>query len=464
MELSTALIWGLRIILPIVLFCIYFKLQDTSTSESKAAAQAGPSGNQISRSRLLALRAPAEGTSAPPVVKGIRLVGAEEAPHLFVDGRRKRRDQAGDAERGDRKERRDKRERGGKRPDRVERSNSDGAGVVEMTAPPPVVQPEVEVEVKPSLPELSPEEEKMHLESLINYMALQKKAQEGPQQSANAAEPAPEEPSSPPQDAAAPDASSAEVANAEAQTVLIGAIKYKRVDVARKLFEQLTSKKVTIDGKTFDLMIESCLAAGDLPTVSDLLQKMEESGHAPSSEVLDKAMKLYNEHKATRVAEASAVKGTVPTIQQTRDASSEDATREAGRTALRAKLSSEAMLFVPGYGGFGMPPPPGPFQPPPPPGPHPGMVGKDKAAETPVEEVGGRTALKRESKAFEPQGMPVFTPYGMPGWSEDGFGKGGSGDAGDKKSNGKPGGEKKPGRKEKASREDAEDKSGNAHE
>merc|ERR1719158_343154 len=40
-------------------------------------------------------------------------------------------------------------------------------------------------------------------------------------------------------------------------------------------------------------MIEACIRGGDLPGISDFLQKMEAAGFCPPSNLLDKVMDLY---------------------------------------------------------------------------------------------------------------------------------------------------------------------------
>ncbi|CAE8618001.1 unnamed protein product, partial [Polarella glacialis] len=85
MELTTALIWTLRIVLPIILFCIYFKLQ--SPKEELSLAGATDNKNKYARNQLLTHRKAslAEG-SVPAELRNIALKDESQAPTLFQGG------------------------------------------------------------------------------------------------------------------------------------------------------------------------------------------------------------------------------------------------------------------------------------------------------------------------------------------------------------------------------------------
>ncbi|CAE7479281.1 CWC27, partial [Symbiodinium natans] len=170
-------------------------------------------------------------------------------------------------------------------------------------------------------------EEKMNLESFLNYVAFNKKTQAPTPQVLDLSE------------------ASADRANAEAQMVLRGSMGFKRVDVAKDLFAQLDAASVDVSATTFTLMIEACVVARDLKSASDFLMKMEASGHSPNSELLDKVLDLYSNQKAQKeVSKADRVK--------------EDPDAELDLEAIaltRQKLKSDAPIFVP---SFGIPPPP----------------------------------------------------------------------------------------------------------
>jgi hypothetical protein len=339
-------------------------------------------------------------------------------------------------------------------------------------------------------PTLSPEEEKMHLESLLNYVAFNRK---DPQRTFLPDEAPPPPPPKPlptkkpdgtkieaPAAAAPPTAVAESVpsfdsgslvtgdeaakANAEAQMVLGGAIKFRRVDVATNLYDKLIQSQVEISEKTFALMIESCVLASDLKNASDFLLKMEASGHSPETELLDKVMDLYSQVKTTKRENKKANHGTYEdsTARSAGFAESPDrivnAESSKGRTPLRTKLSSAANTFIPGvpsadwgmssFGGLDFSPsgidfqPMGPAVAPPPDQPgelsgDPGLMppnmimisgsddtdalangnGTVSAAEVPQATPNmdtlftvPRTALKATSLAFQPQGMVTFNP------------------------------------------------------
>mmetsp|Transcript_72977 Transcript_72977/g.158373 ORF Transcript_72977/g.158373 Transcript_72977/m.158373 type:complete len:620 (-) Transcript_72977:79-1938(-) len=79
MELATALLWTLRVILPIILFCVYFKLQPKDDSRY------GPTDNVADRVTMLAHRkAPAvREAPVPEEMDNLTLVDASQAPALF---------------------------------------------------------------------------------------------------------------------------------------------------------------------------------------------------------------------------------------------------------------------------------------------------------------------------------------------------------------------------------------------
>jgi len=79
--------------------------------------------------------------------------------------------------------------------------------------------------------------------------------------------------------------------------VLKGAIHFKKYEVVHDVFESLTCARVKPAEKTFALMVDSMISAGDLPKASEFLMKMEQGGFAPDAALLDKVMELYARHK-----------------------------------------------------------------------------------------------------------------------------------------------------------------------
>jgi len=272
LDLTTLLIWTLRIVLPILFFAIYFRLQAPAKQEK---TYAGPTTNVHARDTLLLLRKAIQGTEAPESMKNIVMKDQTEAPHLFAGTRAPRADRTrrpvDDPTRVP-KERREKKEK-------------------------------KEEKEEPTAEAVALSEEKMHLESLLNYVAFNRQDHQrthlgGPS-------------SSPPEKAevdAAVDAAmsvasgkitgaTAEKANDEAQMVLRGAIGLMRPDVAQNLYDQLIEARVDISETTFELMIDVCLCSKDLKGASDLLLKMENAGYTPNSQMLDKVLDLYSKQE-----------------------------------------------------------------------------------------------------------------------------------------------------------------------
>lgn len=359
MELTSALIWTLRIVLPIILSCIFFKWQ--SSKEDQTFVESSANKNKISRGKLLAHRQAVDTGTVPDELATLTRKTQAEAPQLFrgpEKGRGKgggKRNREPKEDRGSGKEPKEPREQRRARdaPDKVRSSKKEDKTAIsgnvnsEEMAHGPSAQ---------GAAQMKESEEKMNLESFLNYVAFNKKA---PVQTLDLSD------------------ASADKANAEAQMVLRGALNFKRVDVAKELYDQLAAANVDIFSATFSLMIEASVLAKDLKTSSDFLMKMESSGHSPSSELLDKVLDLYSNQKTQRDVKKSSKE--------------EDGT---GNGAIekevilpRQKLKSDARIFVP---SFGIPPPP--------PTPKPvdeGLPGR-------VEADSLRTKLMPTAKPFEP--------------------------------------------------------------
>lgn len=409
-QFPTVVIWVLRVALPFILFFIYFKLQS-----SQEETYPGPNKHSYPRSKFLAQRKVVldEGGPAPEAVKTLTLVGPEQAPQFFVSvPSRGSRSSVSTTRRSvgvpgveDRSEK--KVSRAPKSEDRESKAaQKDGAQASSPPEEAPAPAPKVE--------EPSPVgEEKVHLESLLNYVAFNRKEQQRtflvdesdspppppPKPKAKDAMPKPEESSA----GAANEVNTASNANWEAQMVLIGVKEFKRSDVARNLYEQLSTSQVEITEKTFKLMIETCVIAQDLKGASDFLVKMEACGHCPDTELLDMVMDLYTQQKTLREEQNEKTAQDKPCLpgNPSADAHGHPITGVAdmGSDAPRTKLSSEARLFVP----LTQPPPP---PPPPPP--------RDHASAPEAESQ--RTALKASSKPFQPQGLVSF---GGHSWTMD---------------------------------------------
>lgn len=380
MEPADVLIWTLRILLPIILFCIYFKLQSPKDEQIP-----GPTGQVYSRRELMDQRkgVPAH-CAKPPGIEGIALKDPTEAPALFVAAARPARPSAGPGAGG----RRGEGDRGAGR-ERSDRRRGPGAGAdrSDRRAAPDKVEDDATSTEKQAA------QEKMHLESLLNFVAFNPGHQQRfflPDEET----PPPPPPKKKPKVAQAPligslesgilcsantavSGEAADKANVEAQMVLAGAIKFKRSDVARSIHSQLMDAQVEISDKTFALMIEASVLARDLKSASDFLMKMESSGFCPDSHLLDKVMDLYSLQKSAREQEKrqAAALQQHQQLQQTMSADAPAALSKTPMEALesalgqhistlaqdpdaRSRLSSAAREFVPSFGVA--PPPPKP--------------------------------------------------------------------------------------------------------
>lgn len=406
MELTTALIWTLRIVLPIILFCVYIKFQ--TAKDEKQLSKPTSTVNRHNRNTILSHRKAAAGKPKHEDLSNLVLKDQSQAPELFqfAEGGRRPGGRGAGRSGGQRSE--EKRDR----PKREPRSPKDHGekGERESRRPPQRPQSELEKRLFDEAPaetpaaegaaQLNEDQEKMHLESLLNYVAFNRKE---PQRNFMLDEDSAPPPPPPNKPAVVTSSTgegeetvkelgkmTTEKANEEAQMVLRGAMNFKRVDVAKDLYAQLAAQNVDISESTYELMIEAAILAQDITSSTDFLMKMESSGHSPCSELLDKVLDLYSSEKSQR-------------DQRKKKAADAQGAESGDAQEARAKLKSDAPIFVP---SFGIPPPP----------PKPkeaaadgdGPGGTEEAAEeTPGAEAtnqpASRTKLKSASQAFVPQ-------------------------------------------------------------
>eukprot|EP00929_Paragymnodinium_shiwhaense_P003545 TRINITY_DN104101_c0_g1_i1.p1 TRINITY_DN104101_c0_g1~~TRINITY_DN104101_c0_g1_i1.p1 ORF type:complete len:624 (-),score=156.79 TRINITY_DN104101_c0_g1_i1:256-2127(-) len=341
-DVAVVLVWVLRLTVPIILFWI--------SLGPKIRWPIWSRGPKYSREDLITWRSASSFEPAAEIAS-LRLVGDDEAPELFLrtirraDGSldvrdtRKRRPQARDVEDKPKKGQREReREKEQHKPDaaladfgdeaerppnkRSEKKPAKGPSVSEPAEPKPMSPEEIramevvnerekarKAEEEESQQKASDRERVMHIESLVNFVAFNRYKQQRRFAVPEGEEPAPP-PSRPPgsvppkmDDLITSSWSArqerAERANAEAQMVLQGALvaEVRRVTVARGLFLQLVDLDVDIESNTFELMVEACVKAKDLPAASDFLMRMEGAGHSPGNDLLDRVMELYLVHK-----------------------------------------------------------------------------------------------------------------------------------------------------------------------
>lgn len=362
MELTTALIWTLRIVLPIILFCVYIKFQ--TSKDDQVLSKPTSTKNRYNRSTILSHRKAAAGKPKHEDLSNLVLKDQSEAPELFQSPEGGRRPggrgagrSGGGGQRGEEKRDRPKREpREPREPkdhgDRGERESRRSGRQPSELEKRLFEEAPAETPAAEGAAQLNENQEKMHLESLLNYVAFNRKE---PQRNfmldEDSAPPPP-----PPNKPAVLDSTAGEgeqsvkdlgkmtteKANEEAQMVLRGAMNFKRVDVAKDLYAQLAAQNVDISESTYELMIEASILAQDITSSTDFLMKMESSGHSPCSELLDKVLDLYSSEKSQR--------------EQRKKKAAEAQGAELGDAQeARAKLKSDAPIFVP---SFGIPPPP----------------------------------------------------------------------------------------------------------
>jgi len=238
-------IWTLRICLPVILFLLYYRVPFPDILPKK---------HRHDRSKLLQFRPASKGTP-PPEMATIGLIDQATAPHLFVTKKRGKGEGRG----------------------------SDVAAPKTDENKPPVFEGKL------------PPQDMLHLESLLNYMAFNRKSH----RIFHPLQPPPPPSAPPPPNNAAPSPDFQQKANLDAQMVLQGALMFKKLEVVTDVYDSLTNTKVQPSEQTFALMVEVCIAAHDLPKASDFLMKMEQCQYSPDAKLLDRVMELYAQHKVT---------------------------------------------------------------------------------------------------------------------------------------------------------------------
>eukprot|EP00397_Hematodinium_sp_SG-2012_P002330 GEMP01002336.1.p1 GENE.GEMP01002336.1~~GEMP01002336.1.p1 ORF type:complete len:688 (-),score=161.21 GEMP01002336.1:1395-3458(-) len=253
--MTTVLVWTLRLLLSVLLFWTYYKFQ--APKPVRGLPRSVPQKHVYNRNFLLQRKPACGGADGPRPLELMKLVSEDEAPHLFVKP--------------------EKKGRGSRR----QRARDDDANIVAKAVA----------------------EDKMHLESLLNYVAFNRKEQRN-----FLPEGAPPPPPAPAANIPAPETQristeNMERANLEAQMVLKAAVNFNRGEIAKDLWSQLSEANIEVTARTFTLLIEACVHAKDLKSASDFLMKMEAKGYCPEAELLDKVMELYSVQKLHRKLE-----------------------------------------------------------------------------------------------------------------------------------------------------------------
>lgn len=277
-DLTTLFVWALRILLPLLFFGVYFRLQ------AEGKPDKGSTANAYSRGKLLSVQRVMKDCPVPEALQSIALKDQNQAPHLFGGGRQQRGPRADKS--GQRGAADDSRAPRGDKPRVEKREKKDPeppTGAATVLA-----------------------DEKMDMESLLNYVAFNRnEGQKGFLASDSSEPPRPARKKLVGESVGENKLSSrsgaaAQKANNEAQMVLRGAIGIKRPEVATHLYDQLIEANVEIAESTFICLIDVCIGARDLKGAGDFLMKLEDAGFKPDSVVLDKVLDLYSEQQTER--------------------------------------------------------------------------------------------------------------------------------------------------------------------
>lgn len=275
------------------------------------------------------------GPAAPKQMQTLKTMGLDEAPHIFSNRDRKR---------------------GERREGRTSRSNRDAAGAKEPrvgSRSSEAKAAEKEFIRRHIQAEKDRQQERVQLESLVNYMAFNPPTSKrsflstdhdggAPAATTTAAAVAPKR-----KDEANTDPTTAAKVLDEAMLVLAGAKRYKRVDMAKSLFDQLADAKCPISEETYTAAVETCVECGDLKEASVFLAKMEAAGHLADGALLDKVMGLYSQDK-----QQNALDSEYQGVMQRAAARANNFGRgQAVVSGIGGALSPDAPAFIPGGKG-----------------------------------------------------------------------------------------------------------------
>lgn len=274
------IIWLVRVMLPIVLFWIWYRSQLKE-----------PDGNSYSRKEVLAARVPVDSHDPPAGLCGIRLVADTQVQKMFgLPATRQGPPGRRDSDRG---------KGGGKRG-----GGKGRGGGTTLSAFAAQCQDSGEKDKVASISD----EERAQVASLLNLAAFSFKDQPkriflleegrqppppGRESGVGGARPS----------GLRGEADSVEAmrANTEAQVVLkalanpkIGA---SSSDVPRLVVQRLEAAGFAPSETTFSLLVQSCVSANDLRSASEFLMQMESAGHSAEHELLDKVMDLYSQNR-----------------------------------------------------------------------------------------------------------------------------------------------------------------------
>jgi|Transcript_33937 hypothetical protein len=315
MEVGNMLIWFMRILLPIILFCVYFKLQSPKDSRKSGKGKGGPS---YSRDELIAKRTATLDCPAPEEVAGITLQECEASPaRVPRNGGKGKGRQSG---KGDK------------------RRGSDSMEDEAQLAQDAQLAAEQEAIRAAELKEKVRKQERLHTEAFINHVSFNRSER----QRVFLPDGAPPPPPPLRRDSECADPEVSREANIKADSVLRGAMTLQRAEIVSVLHDRLLDQQIEVEESTYILMVELCLLARDLKMASDFLLKMENAGHVPDPDLLDRVMDLYNQQKILKEQKAREKEAEIEKVEANAAGSSD----ELGDVSA-SNLSSQAPAFVP---------------------------------------------------------------------------------------------------------------------
>lgn len=298
---TSYIIWLVRVVVPIILFFVWYKSQTKEDQEEDGPA--------YDRDELVAVRQAAGCTDAPPSLRSLKLMEETELQKLGFAG-------AAVSAKGARRDR-DGAPGGGKGGGKAKGSGKGGGSSVELAAASKSggtsggggigvgvggggseASKKEAVQNGEKVP-LLPDEDRDKLQSLLTWVAFSHKDRPQryflPDKALGCAPPIPKPPLVAPTPLSASEASAK--ANSEAQAVLQGLnlpkLGLQCSSIAQALYHKMQEEKIQIAEATFVLMVDASVSARDLKLASELLMKMESNGYCPNSAMLDKVMDLY---------------------------------------------------------------------------------------------------------------------------------------------------------------------------
>lgn len=289
-DVTKYVMWLLRVLLPCLVFVISFRPRFLESRLAFLTSLIWVPGPRYSRADLMRYRRAVQGSAAPEQLKTLSMRVDEAAVARAAEAPEKSNTASPQRPKGGRsKAVKPAEEEAPSDPLEAFAPAAKSRQAAKIAASPEALRPTSTKELVALKEDLvqAAREQKMYMESLVNFVAFSQRNQpaflcKGP-------------PPPPPPRLCGQASSSDARANREAQMVLRGALRLRScgAQVSRALHEQFSCMALQIWKETYALMVEACMEASDLNGATDFLIKMEADGHEPSSQLLDKVMGLY---------------------------------------------------------------------------------------------------------------------------------------------------------------------------